>query len=215
VGIVLHAHPALWRLLQPSILVAASAMSVIACGRSGLDLGDGPPALDVDADGLDSGADVEPDAFVGEDGMTTVPTPVPTTAPTMLPMPGPAPDPCANRPPVPCPGGGFQYCVAGSYSACPQRCNVCIPGSHRVCFLGYCNHWGTQTCTSDGMSFGYCQEDSPPSACDSLAKADHKSAALEQCCIDNGFCCADDFHLGGGPAGAQQVGRCGSVSCAP
>ena len=186
-------------------------MGAIACGRSGLDLGDDLAVRGLDADAVDATADAEPHPLVTEDGGTAVPPPAPSAAPA----PAPAPDPCTSRPPVPCPGGGFQYCVAGSYSACPQRCAVCIPGSQRVCFLGYCDHWGTQSCTSDGMSFGYCQEQSPPSACDSLAKADHESAALEQCCIDNGYCCADDFHLSDAGAGAEQAGRCGSVSCTP
>jgi hypothetical protein len=65
------------------------------------------------------------------------------------------------------------------------------------------------------MSFGYCQEETPPSACDALAKADQKSVALEQCCIDNGYCCADDFHLGGTGNTSGQVGQCSSVTCSP
>jgi hypothetical protein len=176
----------------------------VGCSRSGLDLAEDFPVPVLDAGMPDGDADGEPDAPVAKD--VVVAPPPPTPAPS---------DPCANMPPIPCPGGGYQYCVAGAYSQCPQRCVACIPGSQRVCFLGYCNHWGIQTCSADGMSFNYCQEESPPGACDSLARADHASAALEQCCVDNGYCCADVFNLSGTGNTGGQVGQCSSVTCSP
>ena len=68
-------------------------------------------------------------------------------------------------PAVACASGGFSYCVAGQQSACPSRCETCIPGSERVCFTSYCTFWGTQTCTADGRSFGSCHEHRVPSEC--------------------------------------------------
>jgi hypothetical protein len=65
--------------------------------------------------------------------------------------------------PLPCPGGGYQYCVAGTLSQCPKRCETCMPGTQRICFVSYCKYWAVQTCTADGKSFGKCREvDAPP-----------------------------------------------------
>src|SRR5579862_8083617 len=100
-------------------------------------------------------------------------------------------DPCAAMPPVPCPGGGHSYCVNGTYSECPKRCGICVPGSERVCFIAYCTRWGTQVCSSDGLSFGSCQEHGIPPKCAPIADQYGRSAELEQCCIDNGYCCED------------------------
>lgn len=125
----------------------------------------------------------------------------------------PPPDPCAGMPPVPCPGGGYEYCVAGHYSECPKRCGLCVPGSTRVCFLTYCRRWGTQTCSADGLSFGFCEEHSPPPQCASIAAQDKTSPALEQCCIDNGYCCEDLFDLDGDGNSGDLIGSCGKTSC--
>ncbi len=80
-------------------------------------------------------------------------------------------------------------------SKCPKRCDLCVPGSQRVCYLSYCRYWGVQTCTADGRSFGLCLEQAPPPECQAVANAEHGSAALEQCCIDNGYCCVDTYDL--------------------
>ena len=117
--------------------------------------------------------------------------------------------------PIPCPGGGSRYCVAGRWSACPERCEVCLPGSERVCFLSYCLYWGTQACTADGKSFGPCREDKPPAECDAIARAHQDSSELEQCCVDNGYCCADTHDLDSDGNRSEFLGRCDEVTCHP
>jgi len=114
---------------------------------------------------------------------------------------------------IPCPGGGFRYCVAGRMSDCPTRCEVCIPGSTRSCFLSYCKYWGTQSCTADGRAFGYCAEDTPPPECKAIADVHKFSRELEQCCLDNGYCCRDDFDLNKNGITNEHIGRCEAVSC--
>jgi hypothetical protein len=117
--------------------------------------------------------------------------------------------------PVPCPGGGFRYCVAGQMSACPSRCAVCVPGGQRVCFISYCSFWGLQTCASDGQSWGYCVEQRPvPPACAAVARDKKHDRATEQCCVENGFCCLDEFDLDGDGDTTEMIGRCGDVLCA-
>jgi hypothetical protein len=128
-------------------------------------------------------------------------------------MPPQPSDPCADMPPVPCPGGDFQYCVAGHYSECPKRCAACVPGSTRVCFLTYCNRWGTETCSADGLSFGFCKEAPIPSKCAAIADQYKTSPELEQCCIDSGFCCQDMFDLNGNGNYGDLIGTCNGTSC--
>jgi hypothetical protein len=117
--------------------------------------------------------------------------------------------------PIPCPAGGFRYCVAGRTSACPTRCEVCVPGSHRVCLVSYCLYWGTQTCAADGRSFGPCREQRPPAECDGTARAHGASPELEKCCVDQGYCCLDAYDLDGDGDRGDLVGSCGGVSCEP
>jgi hypothetical protein len=117
--------------------------------------------------------------------------------------------------PVPCPSGGFRYCVGGRSSACPTRCEVCVPGSQRVCFISYCLYWGIQTCAADGRSFGPCREQRPPTACDGTARTHGASRELEQCCVDNGYCCLDAYDLDGDGNRGDVLGSCGGVSCEP
>jgi hypothetical protein len=116
-------------------------------------------------------------------------------------------------PAIPCAGGGEQYCIAGRLSACPVRCEACIPGSERVCFLSYCTYWATQTCASDGRSFGVCREKHVPAECEDIAKANKDSAALEQCCLDKGYCCRDEYDLDHDGDSHEMLGSCDEVSC--
>jgi len=121
-----------------------------------------------------------------------------------------------NLPAIPCPSGGYQYCVAGRYSDCPQRCEVCVPGSARTCFTSFCTYWGTQPCAPDGRSFGPCQEaKSVPPECQAIAESMQRSDALEQCCLDNDYCCVDRFDLDHDGDTTEMIGNCGAVSCVP
>jgi hypothetical protein len=117
--------------------------------------------------------------------------------------------------PIPCPGGGSRYCVSGRMSACPTRCDVCVPGSQRVCFISYCLYWGTQTCASDGRSFGPCREQRPPTECDVTARTHGASPELERCCLDHGYCCLDAYDLDADGNRGEVLGSCGGVSCEP
>jgi hypothetical protein len=117
--------------------------------------------------------------------------------------------------PIPCPGGGERWCIAGRYSACPTRCDLCIPGSERVCFLSYCTYWATQTCAADGRSFGTCREHEVPPECESTADRHKSSRELEQCCIDKGYCCLDEHDIDRDGNRSEMLGACGEVSCVP
>src|SRR5580704_2240208 len=114
---------------SPSLaLAAAAAVTALAagCSRTGLDIDEdfAIPVVDsaVASNRPEAGPDADADADAAEDTFVGVEAAAPI-------------DPCANMPPIPCPGGGYEYCVAGQYSACPQRCGVCIPGSQQVCFI--------------------------------------------------------------------------------
>jgi hypothetical protein len=198
---------ALARLHTPSLALGLLVCTA-ACGRTGLDLPDDlgfPVAEDAspDAAAPDEGPDAPPEAEAAPPAVDA--TPPPATASSV--------DPCANMPPIPCPGGGYEYCVAGHYSECPKRCAACVPGSTRVCFLTYCKSWGVQTCAADGLSFGVCEETSPPSQCASTAEGSQSSPALEQCCIDSGNCCQDLYDLNGDGDTSDQVGNCSGTTC--
>ncbi|HVU50196.1 MAG TPA: hypothetical protein VHL80_05900 [Polyangia bacterium] len=117
-------------------------------------------------------------------------------------------------PPIPCPNGGERYCVSGAYSECPRRCEVCVPGGQRECFTAYCTYWGTQTCASDGRSWGPCKESLVPAECKAITDTAKYSAELERCCVAQGLCCRDDFNLDGDGT-TEMVGRCDSVTCGP
>ena len=120
-----------------------------------------------------------------------------------------------DLPPIPCPGGGYRYCVAGRTSGCPTRCDACLPGTERTCFLAYCKFWGIQTCAADGRGFGRCREADPPPECKKVASDHEDSAALEQCCVDNGYCCLDQHDLDGDGDRTEMLGRCDEVLCQP
>ena len=179
-----------------------------ACGRSGLD-------AEWDEQWLDGG---------GPDGQVVKPLPdgaLPdggssTCTPTEEVCNG-VDDDCDGQvdevPSIPCEGGGAQYCVAGAYSLCPDRCEVCIPGAERVCFNSYCKYWGQQTCAADGKGYGKCKENEPPPERKSIAKDKQYSKELEQCCVDNGYCCVDDFDLDEDGNSSEMIGQCEDVLC--
>lgn len=114
--------------------------------------------------------------------------------------------------PVPCPGGSFSYCVGGRQSACPSRCEACVPGSQRICFVSFCTFWGEQTCTADGRSFGACREQPVPAACKGVGSA-RNLGALERCCLDNGYCCVDSEDLDRDGDRSEMLGACQDVEC--
>ncbi len=201
------------------------------CGRTSLDQAFGTPGTDA-ASTADRPADRPPDhradrpidrpADAAVD--IAVDRPVDHALPSCVPQPeicNGVDDNCngavdENLPAIPCPNGGFQYCVAGRYSDCPQRCEVCVPGSARTCFTSFCTYWGTQPCAPDGRSFGACQEaKSVPPECEAIAKSMQRSAALEQCCLDNGYCCVDTFDLDNDGDHNEMLGNCEAVSCVP
>lgn len=112
-----------------------------------------------------------------------------------------------------CPGGGFRFCVAGRLSECPKRCEVCVPGSVRICQNPFCTFWGEQECAADGQGFGSCRESEPPPECADVARRFQESRELEQCCIDNGYCCLDEFDLDRDGNRREMLGACGDVTC--
>jgi len=148
-----------------------------------------------------------------------------TTSPTTQPKPCVAvPEECNGRdddcdgaidnlPAEACPGGGFRFCVAGRLSVCPRRCDVCVPGSVRVCENSFCSFWGEQECAADGQGFGNCREAVPPPECAATAKKFESSRQLEQCCLDNGYCCLDEHDLNGNGNRREMLGACGDVTC--
>ncbi len=118
-----------------------------------------------------------------------------------------------NLPAEACQGGGFRFCVAGRLSECPRRCDVCVAGSVRVCENSFCSFWGEQECAADGQGFGNCREAEPPPECKAIAKKFENSRQLEQCCLDNGYCCLDEHDLNGNGNRREMLGACGDVAC--
>ncbi|HVR20031.1 MAG TPA: hypothetical protein VMS65_10050 [Polyangiaceae bacterium] len=211
--------------------------ALAACARTGLDPSDldpfvddgiatggtggssSPPPLDASTAGMPP--DARPDAPF-EDGSTdpTVPPPDPNDPEPCV----PEPESCNGRdddcngqvdelPGEPCAGGGFRYCVAGRMSECPRSCEVCVPGSVRICQNSYCTFWGEQECAADGQGFGPCREGRPPPRCDDIARQEHASPELEQCCIDDGYCCLDEHDLDHDGNRRDMLGACDGVRC--
>ena len=112
-----------------------------------------------------------------------------------------------DQPAIPCPNGGSRLCINGHYSDCPRRCQVCVPGSKRTCITSFCTFWGSQECATDGMSFGRCVEAQPPPVCAEIASHMQRSKELELCCIENNFCCVDEFDINGNKDTTEMLGR--------
>jgi hypothetical protein len=225
-----------------SLLAALLLLCAIACARTGLypgDLGDGEPIGNgstnngsaTSAGGqTSSGGLIE----VGGGGTPVIlpnagrpPIAVAGAPPKTVmdpPMCEPTPETCNGRdddcngavddlPPQACPGGGSRFCVAGRLSECPRRCDVCVPGSVRVCQNSFCSFWGEQECAADGQGFGHCAEANPPPECDAVAKKFKDSKQLEQCCIDNGYCCVDEHDLDQDGNRREMLGACSDIAC--
>jgi hypothetical protein len=214
-----------WRAARALLLLSA-----LGCARTGLYPGD----LDDDVSSATGGRAGEgpsgsggSQAVVG--GAQALPQPTSGT-----PSAGSAPQPPACEPaaeicngrdddcngavddalkPEPCPGGGSSFCVAGRMSECPKRCEVCVPGSVRICQNPFCTFWGEQECAADGQGFGYCREANPPPECAGIARKHQQSPQLEQCCLDNGYCCLDEHDLDADGDRREMLGACGDVAC--
>jgi len=193
------------------------AAIVVACGRTGLLIEDGElsDAAKADDPKLEASSDTQ---IPLKDAALKDAAPIPSCEPSEEICNG-KDDDCDKQidevPAIPCPGGGSRYCVTGRLSDCPRRCEVCMPGSERICFISYCTYWAIQTCTADGRSFGPCREQRAPSECYDLAMKKKDSRELEQCCIDNGYCCLDEFDLDHDGNTGEMLGHCSNVQCGP
>ncbi len=70
-----------------------------------------------------------------------------------------------------------------------------------------------QECAADGQGFGNCREAQPPPECKATAKKFENSKELEQCCLDNGYCCVDQHDLDGDGDRGEMLGACGDIAC--
>lgn len=213
--------------------IAVLVLCAVACARTGLypaDLSEDDPDLGESASGGTSAGSPTTSGGVAAvpqptSGMPSVQiagsAPVPVTNP---PQCTPSTETCNGRdddcngavddlPAQACPGGGFRFCVAGRLSECPRRCDVCVAGSVRICQNSFCSFWGEQECAGDGQGFGNCREAEPPPECAATARKFEDSRELEQCCVDNGYCCLDQFDLDGDGDRREMLGACGDVLC--
>jgi hypothetical protein len=197
--------------------LAVAASGVSGCGRTALD----PPYDKLDA-AVDHPRDIAAEHRDAPPDMTPdLPIEHPPDAPLCVPKDETCnglDDDCNgkvddNLPAIPCPNGGYRVCVGGNYSECPKRCQVCVPNSQRTCITSFCTFWGSQTCAEDGMSFSSCKESTPPPECKNVAAKMMRSPELEQCCIDNGYCCVDEFDLNKNGNTTEMLGRCEAVVC--
>jgi hypothetical protein len=79
--------------------------------------------------------------------------------------------------------------------------------------VSFCTYWGVEDCAADGRSFGACKEAPVPDACKGVADAKKRSRELEQCCLDRGYCCLDEFDLDGDGDFTEMLGRCEGLLC--
>ncbi|HEX4335393.1 MAG TPA: hypothetical protein VH062_05735 [Polyangiaceae bacterium] len=219
-GLCARARPA-------GIVALALAAHASGCSRTGLDV----PERTTHA-GTTHSVDGGGFSVVDAGTPSSDAAPPSTTTPPVVEVPKthrcePVPETCNGRDddcnghvddaiaPVPCSGGGSRYCVAGSLTACPTRCDACVPGSERVCFHAYCTYWAVQECTADGKAFGTCREQLVPTECAGVADKHQESPELEQCCIDSGYCCHDEFDLDHDGDRSEMLGTCDEVTCRP
>jgi len=214
--------------LRPMLAGIAVAGLAASCGRTQLDLAQAPLATDAAVDRpADRPLDAAPDLPLDH------PLERPDVGPDLA-VEHPPDHPCVptteicngvdddcdglvdeDQPPIPCENGGYRYCVAGSYSQCPTRCEVCVPGSTRTCFTSFCTFWGSQPCAPDGRSFGPCKEAMVPPECKPIVDKGMRTAELEQCCLNYGYCCLDEFDLNNNGDRTEMLGQCEAVACTP
>jgi len=215
-------------------LTTAALLCLAACARTGLDpgeLGETGLAPGENADTTKGGTSTTTDATGGAPPLPLPTSGAPSVPPAMAGSPAvvppacaPSPEACNGRdddcngaiddmPAEACEGGGYRFCVAARLSECPRRCDVCVPGSVRVCQNSFCSFWGEQECAADGQGFGNCREAHPPAECAGIARKFEDSRQLEQCCLDNGYCCLDQFDLDGDGDRREMLGACGDVLC--
>jgi hypothetical protein len=210
------------------LIAAALLLGALACARTGLypgDLDEGDTASGASGGAASAGSSTAgsagraPRPLGGAPGMSGAGRG--SAAPFEC---EPTPEECNGRdddcngavddvPAEPCPGGGFRFCVAGRSSECPKRCEVCVPGSGRVCQNPFCTFWGEQECAADGQGFGPCREADPPPPCAGVARKHQQSKELEQCCIDEGYCCLDEHDLDQDGNRKEMLGNCRDVTC--
>jgi hypothetical protein len=215
--------------------VTIAALLLTACARSGLDLGEGDPSFEgTPPSATATSTSTSLPSSAGAPAVMPPAMPTPSTTPPGTDDPEPPADASTDCVPVsescngvdddcngqvddlpaaPCDGGGFRYCVAGAFSSCPRSCEVCVPGSVRICQNSYCLFWGEQECTADGQGFGPCRESRPPSSCSAIAAKHKNSPELERCCLDDGYCCLDQHDLDGDGDRRDMLGACEGVSC--
>jgi hypothetical protein len=202
------------------VAVASVSSSLYSCSRTGLgvlsDEAESEFTVGTDA-ATDAPPVVLPDGAMPPPPTSTVKPPPPQCVPSEEECNG-VDDDCDGDvdeiPAVPCAGGGSRYCVAGRMSECPQRCETCMPGSEVICFISYCTFWGVKTCAADGRGFSACTEGhGVPPECEDTVQRHKNSPELEQCCIDNGYCCADEFDLDDDGNKREMLGRCDEVVC--
>jgi hypothetical protein len=227
-----------WSLI---LLLGAAALGMGACHRTDLSRGRPGDAAQMAAPDATADVAVPIDRAVSPDVARDLPPPVPDVSlppdmrpsapppsPPMVPGCTPREEVCNNADddcdgqvdegiaPVPCPDGGNRICVAGQLSECPKRCEACVPGGQRICFVPFCTFWGRQICAPDGRAFGGCIESkSAPSECAAIARSKQRSAELEKCCLENGYCCLDEFDLDGDGNRSEMLGKCAGVQCGP
>ncbi len=215
------------RTLRVAALLLCAVLCAAACARTGL-----YPGELSESDTATSSGETASSGGVGGQPTKPIPTNMPPVveagAPNVPveqpPLCEPSPEACNGRDDdcngavddlktQPCPGGGSRFCVAGRLSECPKRCEVCVPGSVRVCQNPFCTFWGEQECAADGQGFGNCREADPPPECATIARKHQQSRELEQCCIDNGYCCLDEHDVDGDGNRREMLGACGDIAC--
>ena len=54
-----------------------------------------------------------------------------------------------------------------------------------------------------------------PPECKPIVDKGMRTADLEQCCLDHGYCCLDEFDLNQNGDRTEMLGQCEAVACTP